>query len=47
LAAALVVGVGLTGCGEDPKPTGKDAPPPTQKQLEKEGPRPGAGPNSK
>jgi hypothetical protein len=46
LAAALILSVGLAGCGDDPKPVGKDAPPPTPKQLEKEGPR-GVGPGPK
>lgn len=49
LAAALLASVALSGCGEETKPTGKDAPPPSQKQLQKEGPRGGgpAGPKSK
>lgn len=50
LAVALLASVALAGCGgEATKPTGKDAPPPTQKQLQKEGPRGGgpSGPKSK
>ncbi|MFO0850382.1 MAG: hypothetical protein U0871_17750 [Gemmataceae bacterium] len=49
LAVALLASVALAGCGEETKPTGKDAPPPTEKQLQKEGPRAGggAGPKSK
>jgi hypothetical protein len=44
--AGLAASVLATGCGEDTKPTGKDAPPPNPKQVEKEGPRPD-GPKSK